>query len=108
MGTEEPKVLGFVDQPWPPERMISPEENGTLCLSFLREDLGQCLSDTKTNTAPGSDDFPVAFFKKYWPILKEMVLHIANGFVLGTVDISQLNFGILSLIPKINDAESIK
>ena len=37
-----------------------------------------------------------------------MVLHILNGFALGTLDISRLNYGVLSLIPKVPGAESIK
>jgi hypothetical protein len=31
-----------------------------------------------------------------------------NGFVLGSVDIARLNFGVLSLIPKFPGAETIK
>ena len=66
------------------------------------------LFRSKTDTAPGPDGFPVAFFKMFWPVLKDMILQILNGFALGTVDISRLNFGILSLIPKVAGAESIK
>jgi hypothetical protein len=57
---------------------------------------------------PGPDGFPVAFFKKNWILLKDLVLQILNGFALGTTDVSRLNFGILSLIPKVVGAESIK
>jgi hypothetical protein len=37
-----------------------------------------------------------------------LVFRILNGFALGTLDISRLNFGILSLIPKVLGAKSIK
>jgi hypothetical protein len=66
------------------------------------------LKNTKTATAPGPDGFPVAFFKKFWPKLKDLILLILNGFSLGTLDISHLNFGIFSLIPKMLGAKSIK
>jgi hypothetical protein len=36
-------------------------------------------------------------------MVKERVLHIMNGFTLGMVDIARVNFGILSLIPKVPD-----
>jgi hypothetical protein len=36
------------------------------------------------------------------------VLQILNGFALGIVDIARLNFGILSLIPKVHGADNIK
>jgi hypothetical protein len=37
-----------------------------------------------------------------------LVLSIVNGFALGTVDVAGLNYGILSLIPKVVGADSIK
>jgi hypothetical protein len=41
-------------------------------------------------------------------MVKERVLHILNGFALGMVDIARVNFGILSLIPKVPGAHEIK
>jgi hypothetical protein len=72
--------------------------------SFTSRELDEVLSETKTDTAPRPDGFPVAFFKKFWPMLKSLVLQILNGFALGTVDISRLNFGILLLILKVTNA----
>ena len=63
--------------------------------------------DMKSDTAPGPDGFPVPFFKKFWPLVKNGVLHILNDFILGRIDISRLNFGVLSLIPKVPGADSI-
>jgi hypothetical protein len=100
MGTEEPKPISLDAQIWEENSIVSEEENADVMRSFTSQELDEVLSETKTNTAPGLDGFPVAFFKKFWPILKSLVLQILNGFALGTVDISRLNFGILSLIPK--------
>jgi hypothetical protein len=50
----------------------------------------------------------VLFYKKFWPLLKQGVMDILNGFALGRVDISRLNFGILSLLPKVPGADTIK
>ena len=55
----------------------------------------------KTDTAPGPDGFSIGFFKKFWPSIKPLVLGILNGFMRGWVDISRLNYGVLSLIPKV-------
>ena len=76
--------------------------------SFTMDELEVVLRDTKMDTTPGPDGFPVLFFKTCWPFAKDLVLRILNGFALGTLDISRLNFGILSLIPKVQGAESIK
>ena len=37
-----------------------------------------------------------------------MFYDIINGFALGTVDISRLNYGVISLIPKVKGGDSIK
>jgi hypothetical protein len=41
-------------------------------------------------------------------LLRKEVLAILNRFVLGIVHIARLNFGILSLIPKVPGADNIK
>jgi hypothetical protein len=76
--------------------------------SFTPEELDAVLKETKTDTAPGPDGLPVLFYKKFWPMLRHPVLQILNGFAMGTVDIARLNFGILSLIPKVLGADDIK
>jgi hypothetical protein len=63
------------------------------------EELEEIIKHTKNTPRPYG--FPLAFFKKYWPLLKEVLLQILNGFALGILDISRLNFGIISLIPKV-------
>ena len=93
---------------WALSGRTSAEENHELALSFLPEELDKVLQETKTDTAPGPDGLPVLFFKSFWPLVRHLVLHILNGFALGLVDISRLNFGVLSLIPKVPGADSIK
>jgi hypothetical protein len=58
--------------------------------------------------APRPDGFPVTFFKTCWSWLKPLLLNILNEFALGRLNISRLNFGILSLIPKVPRAYFIK
>jgi hypothetical protein len=47
----------------------------------------------------------VIFFKYFWPMVKKGILYILNDFVLRRIDIARLNFGILSLIPKVPGAD---
>jgi hypothetical protein len=79
-----------------------------LLRSFLPEELDQVLKETKTDTALGPDGLPVVFFKYFWDTAKPLVLQLLNGFALGLVDVYRLNFGILSLIPKVPGADDIK
>lgn len=41
-------------------------------------------------------------------MLKDLFYAILNGFALGTVDISHLNYEVISLIPKVKGADCIK
>jgi hypothetical protein len=106
MGTEEPQFLMLVEGFWAENQKVSSAEN--LALSFSSHELDEVLALTKTDTATGPDGFSVIFFKTCWNWLKPLLLNILNEFALGRLDISRLNFGILSLIPKVPGADSIK
>jgi hypothetical protein len=108
MDAEEPKLLSTVQDLWPAHQRVSAQENEELMRSFTEAELDFVLHDTKTDTAPGPNGLPVQFYKKFWPVLKTAVLQILNDFALGRVDIARLNYGILSLIPKVQVAENIK
>jgi hypothetical protein len=82
--------------------------NDQLAITFTTKDLEKIVQDTKIATTLGPDGFPVAFFKNCWHLTKDTLLLILHGFVLGTVDIARLNFGVLSLILKVPSAETIK
>ena len=85
----------------------SQTDNDQLAVTFSELDLESIIKEMKLDTAPGPDGFPVPLFKKCWPLVKHGVLHVLNDFILGTIDISRLNFGVLTLIPKVQGAESI-
>ncbi|KAK1693140.1 hypothetical protein QYE76_009837 [Lolium multiflorum] len=72
----------------------------------LRQHL-KVVKGMKSDTAPGPAGFPIIFFKRFWSLVKHGVLHILNDFVLGRIDIARLNFGVLSLIPKVPGADLI-
>jgi hypothetical protein len=108
MGTKEPKFIALQANCWLGNEIVFAEDNDDLALSFTSEELEEVLKGTKTATALGPDGFLVVFFKKNWGLIKDMVFQILNGFALGTMDVSRLNFGILSLLLKVVGDESIK
>ena len=77
-------------------------------VTFSPQELDRALAGMKNDTAPGPDGWPVEFFKKFWPSLKHVFHAIINGFALGQVDLARLNFGVISLIPKVKGADSIR
>jgi hypothetical protein len=108
MGSEDIYPISLVQGIWSGGQCATSQDNEALIRTFLPEELDQVLKETKTNTAPGPDGFPVFFFKSFWNLVKPLFLQILNGFALGVLDVSRLNFGFLSLIPKVVGADDIR
>jgi hypothetical protein len=89
---------------WTVLQQVSQEENDSLTVTLSEVELENIANDMKSNTAPGPDGLPVIFFKSFWPLVKQGIL---NDFVVGRIDIVRLNFGILSLIPKVPGTDQI-
>jgi hypothetical protein len=73
MRTKEPKFLALQVYCWPNGEKVSDKENEALALSFSRNELDEVLKDKKTSMAPRPDGFLVAFLKKNWNMLKDLV-----------------------------------
>lgn len=108
MGSSEEQRAGLRSDLWEPTQQVSDLENEGLGLSFLPKEIDVALLGMKSDTAPGPDGWPVAMFKCFWPLLKGPIFEVCNSFMRGTVDISRLNFGVLSLIPKVHGADNIR
>jgi hypothetical protein len=105
LGSEEARVCGLHPNAWGLNVRASLEENENMICT--EQELEAIVMDMKSDMAPGPDGFPVHFFKKFWGLVKHGILHILNDFILGRIDIRRLNFGVLSLIPKIPGADQI-
>jgi hypothetical protein len=107
MGASEPRCCRLGPEMWNSAPRASAEENEGLLRTLSENELEMIVKDMKSDTAPGPDGFPVVFFKKFWPLVKLGVLHIVNDFIMGRIDVSRLNYGVLSLIPKVPGADQI-
>ena len=55
----------------------------------------------KANSAHGPDGLPVAFFQKFWDRIQAVIMPMLQEFYIGTLVMSRLNFGVITLIPKV-------
>ena len=78
-----------------------------LMVPLSDEEIWQVISSANPNAASGPDGFSIPFFKKFWPQLRVLMCNIIQGFWLGTVDISRLNYAVITLIPKVKGADLI-
>jgi hypothetical protein len=75
---------------------------------FTMEEAKRALKEMRTETAPGSDGFPVVFCKKFWGVIKWWVMQMLEHFYYGKLNLSRLNYEIIVLVPKISEVVNIK
>lgn len=109
MGSEgETRRFALGHHLWEGIQRVSPEENQELELTFTADELDEVLASMKQDSAPGPDGLPVMFFKRFWGTLRGPILQILNDFALGRVDVARLNYGIITLIPKVKGPDNIR
>jgi hypothetical protein len=64
--------------------------------------------DMEHNKAPGPDGFPTEFYQFFWDVVKQDLMSLFHEFYMGRLPIHSLNFGIITLLPKISDATRIQ
>ena len=58
--------------------------------------------------APDPDDFPVEFYRVAWPTIRQEFIIVVQSFFLYGFLTRGVNCTILSLIPKFDDAKTMK
>jgi hypothetical protein len=66
------------------------------------------IAGLKTESAPRPNGFTVTFFKKLWLFIKKGVLDVVQDFNKGCLDLTRLNYGVITLVPKVKEANTIK
>ena len=75
---------------------------------FEMDEVKHAVFDMDNNIALGPDLIPVEFFQVCWEIIKEDLMEMFDEFYDNKMDISRLNYGIITLIPKIKEANLIQ
>jgi hypothetical protein len=97
------------DNIWDGAAMLSEADNEQLCKPFFESEIWNALSQMeKKNKAAGPDSIPVEFYQACWLIIKKDIIQLFDDFHQGRVDISRINYGIITLLPKISDAARIQ
>ena len=87
---------------------LDEQDIDALVQEFNITELQAAVFSMEGNKAPGPDGFLVDFYQKFWSLIKNDLKGLLDGFFAGTVNISRLNFGVISLLPKGRDADRIQ
>ena len=60
------------------------------------------------NKAPGPDGFPAEFYQRFWELIKFDLMQLFAQLHSGELPLFKLNFGIITLLPKKEDASRIE
>lgn len=93
---------------WPTEEILNDEDDQSLTRPFTLEEIKHSLFSMEPTRASGPDNIPIEFFQACWEIVKMDMLHIFNSFYDGTLDVKRMNYGVITLLPKISGADRIQ
>lgn len=98
--------LGEYD--WATQGRLSPKDNIELTKPFCEEEVRKAIFDMEENTASGPDGFGVSFYRSCGNSIKDVLMEMINDFYMGALYISRLNYGVITLVPKVADANNVK
>jgi hypothetical protein len=88
--------------------MVSDNENVELTRPFSPEEVRKAIMEMKADSALGPDGLPVVFFQKFWEKIQAAVMPMFHELFVETLVMSRLNFGVITLIPKVVGATDIR
>jgi mannosylglycoprotein endo-beta-mannosidase len=87
---------------------LSQEENNILTADFTEEEIFEAISQMERNKAPGPDGFPAEFYQTFWEVIKNDLMALFKILQQKQLSLYKLNFGVITLLPKKEDAVKIQ
>jgi hypothetical protein len=87
---------------------LSDSDRSCLTAPFSVEEIKKVIFEMKHNSAPGPDGFPAEFFQTFWDTIQLDIVQLFNDFYKGSLKIERLNYGVVTLLPKVDNAADMK
>jgi hypothetical protein len=87
---------------------LSNVDRSFLTAPFCINEIKKVVLDLKHNSAPGPDGFPAEFFQDFWELIYLDIWNLFKDFYDGNLDIERLNYGMVTLLPKVDNAVEMK
>jgi hypothetical protein len=93
---------------WSEGEKLGLVEQVALNSTFSEKEVELAVVGMKTESAPGPNGFIVSFFTKMWGYIKGEIMKMVYDFNLNKLDLKRLNYGVITLVPKLKEANTIK
>ena len=87
---------------------VSQKENDALISQFTETEVRDAVFQMEHNKAPSPDGFLVKFYQVFWNLIKDDLMALFMDFHKEELNLYSLNFGIITLIPKVQEAAKIQ
>jgi hypothetical protein len=77
-------------------------------LPFSEKEVKDVIDQMEKNKAAGPDGFPIEFYQVFWEIIKSDLMQIFDDFYHHRIDFRKINYGVITLIPKGENANIIQ
>jgi hypothetical protein len=83
-------------------------ENELLTANFSEAEIKEAIFLMEHNKASRPDGFPVESYQVFWEIIKVDLMALFRDFHEGCFNLCSLNFWVITLIPKTEEAKMIQ
>jgi hypothetical protein len=87
---------------------VTDDDKEKLIAKFSYNEIREAIFQMEHNKAPGPDGFPAEFYQAFWDLIKDDLMAMFVDFHNGTLPLYSLNFGIITLLPKKDNAVQIQ
>jgi hypothetical protein len=84
------------------------EESEILTANFTEVEVKEAIMQLQRNKAPGPDGLPAEFYQVFWEVIKGDLMDMFVQLQTCELPLFSLNFGVITLLPKKEDASRIE
>ena len=77
-------------------------------MPFTEKEVKEVIDQMEKNKAAGPDGIPIEFYQHCWAIIKTDVMAVFDDFFAHKIDLRSINYGVITLLPKGDDADRIQ
>jgi hypothetical protein len=106
---EEPRTNIKLDEEfWDVTKRVTEEERDILESDMTEEEIFQAIKGSYAEGSPGPNGFSFLFYHKFWSILKDDFMALVRAFNKGDLGIARLNYAMIILFTKEDNANTLK